>query len=53
MLGIQMGMIQAYSMGFDSILVETTNREVYYVIDFQDFIVVSEELSQVVTQFNT
>ncbi|KAL1815646.1 hypothetical protein ACET3Z_018220 [Daucus carota] len=51
--GIQVGIIHTYNKGFDSMEVETVDREVYDIIDFQDFIVVPEALSHVITQFNT
>lgn len=51
--GIQVGIIQAYNMGFYTIEVEAVSRDVYDIINFQDFIVVSEALSRVITQFNT
>ena len=48
-----MGIIQAYNMGFNTIEVEIVSHEVYDIINFQDFIVVPEALSHVITQFNT
>lgn len=44
--GIQVGIIHAYNKGFDSMEVEMMDREVYDIIDFQDFIVVPEALSR-------